>query len=97
MAVLEQVLTERGYEPFEAKMVSSGCGTARLTAWPTPHRQTVCGMNLALLEQAAASPNNTLRPVLDPRPGLCCVVLIRNEEPGTCKRATQLTRHRAGG
>jgi predicted ArsR family transcriptional regulator len=40
------------------------------------HRQTVCGMNLALLERAAVTRGNTLKAVLDPQPGLCCVALF---------------------
>lgn len=46
------------------------------------HRQTVCGMNLALLEQAAASPDGTIKAVLDPGPGLCCVALVRDDAAG---------------
>jgi predicted ArsR family transcriptional regulator len=75
-AVLEQVLAERGYEPFRDEE-----GVIRLRNCPfdclaDAHRQTVCGMNLALLERAAATPGSALKAVLDPRPGLCCVALI---------------------
>jgi predicted ArsR family transcriptional regulator len=75
-AVLEQVLAERGYEPFRDEE-----GVIRLRNCPfdclaDAHRQTVCGMNLALLERAAASPGSSLRAVLDPRPELCCVALV---------------------
>jgi len=75
-AVLEQVLAERGYEPFRDKD-----GVIRMRNCPfdclaDAHRQTVCGMNLALLERAAASPKGTLKAVLDPRPNLCCVALV---------------------
>ena len=88
VAVLEQVLTERGYEPFHDED-----GVIRLRNCPfdrlaDAHRQTVCGMNLALLEQAAASPKSTLRAVLDPRPGLCCVALVR-DDTGKRQRATR--------
>ena len=44
------------------------------------------GMNLALLEQAAASPKNTVKAVLDPRPSLCCVALVHNEQRSKRKR-----------
>ena len=65
-AVLEQVLAERGYEPFRDEE-----GVLRLRNCPfdclaDTHRQTVCDMNLALLEQAATSPRSTLKAVLDP-------------------------------
>jgi predicted ArsR family transcriptional regulator len=75
-AVLEQVLAERAYEPFR-----DDDGVIRLRNCPfdclaDAHRQIVCGMNLALLEQAAASPGSTLKAVLDPRPGLCCVAIL---------------------
>ena len=77
-AVLEQVLAERGYEPFRDED-----GVIRMRNCPfdclaDAHRDTVCGMNLALLEQVAASPKGTLKAVLDPRPGLCCVALVPN-------------------
>ncbi|HEV3364622.1 MAG TPA: transcriptional regulator [Acidimicrobiia bacterium] len=80
LAVLEEVLAERGYEPFH-----DDDGVIRLRNCPfdrlaDAHRQMVCGMNLALLEQAAASPKGTIKAVLDPRPGLCCVALMRTEE-----------------
>ncbi len=76
LTALEQVLAERGYEPFRDEN-----GVIRLRNCPfdclaDAHRQTVCGMNLALLAQAAASPKGTLKAVLDPRPNLCCVVLV---------------------
>ncbi len=89
LAVLEEVLSERGYEPFQDED-----GVIRLRNCPfdrlaDAHRQTVCGMNLALLEQAAASPKGTLTAVLDPRPGLCCVALVRDDQPSKRKRATR--------
>ncbi|MDQ3945794.1 MAG: transcriptional regulator [Actinomycetota bacterium] len=88
VAVLEQVLNERGYEPFHDED-----GVIRLRNCPfdrlaDAHRQTVCGMNLALLEQAAASQKGTLKAALDPRPGLCCVALFRDAS-GKRKRATR--------
>lgn len=87
VAVLEQVLTERGYEPFH-----DGDDVIRLRNCPfdrlaDAHRQTVCGMNLVLLERATGSPRSTRRAVLDPRPGLCCVALIGTEEPKRRRRA----------
>lgn len=84
--LLEQVLAERGYEPFRDEE-----GVIRLRNCPfdclaDAHRQTVCGMNLALLEQAATSPRGTLKAVLDPRPGLCCVALASTSDASRRKR-----------
>jgi predicted ArsR family transcriptional regulator len=76
LTVLEEVLAERGYEPFRDED-----GIIRLRNCPFDcladiHRQTVCGMNLALLAQAAASSTGNLEAVLDPRPDMCCVALV---------------------
>ena len=87
--VLEEVLTERGYEPFhddDGVIRLRNCPFERLAE---AHRQTVCGMNLALLEEAAASPKGTLKAVLDPQPGLCCVALVPNDERSKRRRATR--------
>jgi predicted ArsR family transcriptional regulator len=87
-AVLEQVLAERGYEPFRDDQ-----GVIRLRNCPfdclaDAHRQTVCDMNLALLEQAAASSRGTLKAVLDPNPGLCCVAVLPTADASRRKRAS---------
>ena len=86
LTVLEQVLAERGYEPFR-----DDDGVIRMRNCPfdclaDAHRQTVCGMNLALLAQAAASPKGTLQAVLDPRPDLCCVALVPTAEASRRRR-----------
>jgi predicted ArsR family transcriptional regulator len=86
-AVLEQVLAQRGYEPFQDE-----AGVIRLRNCPfdclaDAHRQTVCGMNLALLERAAAFPGSALTAVLDPRPDLCCVALFPSRD-GTGREPT---------
>lgn len=77
VAALEQVLAERGYEPFrddEGVIRLRNCPFDRLA---DAHRHTVCGMNLALLAEAVATPGGPLlEAVLDPRPGLCCVALL---------------------
>ncbi len=75
--VVQEVLTERGYEPFR-----DGEGAIRLRNCPfdrlaDAHRELICGMNLCLLEEALAGTRGTgLRAVLDPQPGLCCVALV---------------------
>ena len=89
VAVLEQVLAERGYEPFRDEE-----GVIRLRNCPfdclaDAHRQTVCGMNLALLERAAAFRGSSLKAVLDPRPELCCVALLPSCDGSRRKRAAE--------
>jgi len=37
--------------------------------------------------QAVASPQGTVKAVLDPRPGLCCVTLIGDDDTGPRKRS----------
>jgi predicted ArsR family transcriptional regulator len=81
-AVLEEVLSERGYEPFhddEGAVRLRNCPFDRLA---DSYRQTVCGMNLAMLQEAAVSAGGTLEAVLDPRPGTCCVAFIRRDDSG---------------
>lgn len=71
MAALEA----NGYEPEES------AGEIRLRNCPfhylaTEHRQLVCGMNLALIEGVVAGLGvEGATPVLDPKPGMCCVAL----------------------
>jgi predicted ArsR family transcriptional regulator len=79
---LSAVLREHGFAPFAA-----ADGVIRLRNCPFHHlavqdRETVCGMNLALVEGVAAGLGAAgLRPVLDPRPEHCCVaVRDRTEE-----------------
>ncbi|MEB8342944.1 helix-turn-helix transcriptional regulator [Streptomyces endophyticus] len=71
---LVDVLTERGYQPFWDE------GTLRLRNCPfhalsEEFPALICGMNLALLEGIAPA---TWSPVMDPRPGGCCVALSRS-------------------
>jgi predicted ArsR family transcriptional regulator len=76
LASLLAVLTEQGYEP------ELTAGELRLRNCPfhalvEEHKQLVCGMNFALLEGVVSGlgvPGT--RPVLAPRPGLCCVSLL---------------------
>ncbi len=45
------------------------------------HRPLVCGMNLALIEGVVAGLDAAgVRPVLDPKPGMCCVALKLREK-----------------
>jgi predicted ArsR family transcriptional regulator len=67
-------LGERGFHP-----ITSG-GEVRLANCPfgalsSEFRDVVCGMNLALLEGVAQGAGlRHLRPVMDRKPGMCCVV-----------------------
>jgi predicted ArsR family transcriptional regulator len=80
LAAVRQALAARGYEPHDA-----GDGTIRLRNCPfdriaAQHRQLVCGANHAMLQaltdQVDGDPP-TVRAVLDPQPGRCCVTLTR--------------------
>lgn len=80
------VLTEHGFEPFR----DSG-GTIRLRNCPfrqlaAEHPAVVCGMTLALVDgvitgvlprdpETTRAALTSLHPVLEPRPGCCCVAL----------------------
>jgi predicted ArsR family transcriptional regulator len=73
---VESVLARQGYEPCRG-----GDGIIRLRNCPfhqlaERHREVVCGMNLTLVEGLVEGLGaDGWRPVLDPRPGYCCVAL----------------------
>jgi len=68
-------LAANGYEPVRAT------GVIRLHNCPfhalvNEHKELVCGMNLALMEGVVEGLDLPgVRPVLDPKPGMCCVTL----------------------
>jgi predicted ArsR family transcriptional regulator len=72
----ESVLGGHGFEPWHDED-----GTVRMRNCPfhqlaARHPGLVCGMNLALIEGLVAGLGASgLRPVLDPGPGRCCVVI----------------------
>ncbi|HET6750680.1 MAG TPA: helix-turn-helix domain-containing protein [Actinomycetes bacterium] len=79
LGAVRQALATRGYEPYDDD------GTIRLRNCPfdriaAQHRQLVCGANHAMLQaltdQVDGDPP-TVRAVLDPQPGRCCVTLTR--------------------
>ena len=81
LAAVRQALAARGYEPYD-----DPDGTIRLRNCPfdriaAQHRQLVCGANHAMLQaltdQVDGDPP-TVRAVLDPQPGRCCVTLTRD-------------------
>jgi predicted ArsR family transcriptional regulator len=73
---VEGALTRQGYEPCRG-----GDGVIRLRNCPfhqlaEQHREVVCGMNLTLIEGLVEGLGvDDWHPVLDPRPGYCCVAL----------------------
>jgi predicted ArsR family transcriptional regulator len=75
-AGLEVALARHGYEPRRGDD-----GVIRLRNCPfhqlaEHHKDVVCGMNLGLIEGIVAGLGaDCLRPVLDPRPGHCCVAI----------------------
>jgi predicted ArsR family transcriptional regulator len=80
LAALRQVLAARGYEPYE-----DADGSIRLRNCPfnriaAHHRDLVCGANHAMLQGLTdhLDGDPPVRAVLDPQPGRCCVVLIRD-------------------
>ena len=79
-AAVRQALAARGYEPYDGPG-----GTIRLRNCPFDriagqHRQVVCGANHAMLKALVDRVDGdppTVRAVLDPQPGRCCVTLTR--------------------
>ncbi|WP_037370619.1 helix-turn-helix transcriptional regulator [Amycolatopsis orientalis] len=77
LAAAKELLAARGYEPRLDDDV------LRLVNCPfhvlsQRHPGLVCGMNLALLEGLLEEAEG-LRPRMDPRPGLCCVIVERSK------------------
>jgi predicted ArsR family transcriptional regulator len=77
LAAVRQVLVSRGYEPHD-----DAGGTIRLRNCPfdrivARHPELVCGANLAMVEALTdqLSGDQAIRPMLDPKPGRCCVAL----------------------
>jgi predicted ArsR family transcriptional regulator len=68
-------LAANGYEPEQT------VGEIRLRNCPfhalaVEHKELVCGMNLALIEGVVSGLDIPgVKPVLDPKPGMCCVAL----------------------
>jgi len=80
---VESALTRQGEEPCR-----DGDGISRLGNCPfhqlaERHREVVCGMNLTLVEGLVEGLGaDGWRPVLDPRPGYCCVALGSEQHRG---------------
>ena len=80
LAALGQALVARGYEPYDEPD-----GTIRLRNCPfdriaAHHRELVCEANHAMLQALTdqVGGEQSVRTVLDPQPGRCCVTLTRN-------------------
>jgi predicted ArsR family transcriptional regulator len=76
---VEGALGAHGYEPWrgEDAIRLRNCPFHQLAA---QHRDVVCGMNLALIDGLVTGLSASgLRPVLDPRPGYCCVAIGASE------------------
>ena len=80
LAALRRALASRGYEPHD-----DADGAIRLRNCPfdriaAHHRDLVCGANHAMLQGLTdhLDGDPPVRAVLDPQPGRCCVVLIRD-------------------
>jgi predicted ArsR family transcriptional regulator len=73
---VKSVLTQQGYEPCgddDGVIRLRNCPFHQLTE---RHKEVVCGMNLALVEGLVEGLGaDGRRPVLDPRPGYCCVAI----------------------
>lgn len=69
------VLAARGYEP-EQTAAAVRLHNCPFHALASRHRELECGMNLALLEGVVDVVDRPgTKPVLDPKPGMCCVAL----------------------
>lgn len=81
---MRAVLTEHGFEPFadeDGSMALRNCPFHQLAE---RHREIVCTMNLALLEGVASAIGaDDARPVLEPVPGRCCVVVRTGQQPAS--------------
>lgn len=82
---LVEALVAQGYEP-ELEGSELRLRNCPFHALVSAHTQLVCGMNLALLEGVVAGLQMPgTRPVLAPRPDLCCVCIEVGVEPPATK------------
>jgi predicted ArsR family transcriptional regulator len=73
---LETVLAGYGYQPERRDDDTMRLRNCPFHLLARAHRDTVCAMNLALIEGVTAGLNTgPLRPLLDPQPGQCCVII----------------------
>jgi predicted ArsR family transcriptional regulator len=75
-ADLGEALARHGYEPWRGDDRVIRMRNCPFHQLAEQHRDVVCGMNLGLIEGLLAGLSaGGLRPVLDPRPGHCCVAI----------------------
>ena len=77
---MRAVLTEHGFEPFAAEDGSLALRNCPFHQLAEHHRETVCTMNLALLEGVATGIGADVQPALEPVPGRCCVVVRTGQQ-----------------
>jgi predicted ArsR family transcriptional regulator len=77
---LTNLLAQRGYTPRIAndEIRMKNCPFHHLVC---EHRELVCGLNLALLDELVGTLDAGYRAELDPTPDFCCVVLRRDTPP----------------
>ena len=77
---LEAVLAGHGYEPERGDDDVTRLRNCPFHRLARQHKETVCAMNLALIEGVTAGlAASALRPVLDPQPGYCCVTISADQ------------------
>jgi predicted ArsR family transcriptional regulator len=77
---MQAALRARGFEPCLDKTGTTWLRNCPFHQLAVRHPDLICGMNLALIEGLAAGLNAAgLRPVLDPGPGRCCVVISQGQ------------------
>src|SRR5215469_7627914 len=84
-AGLEEALAEHGYEPRRGHDDVIRLRNCPFHQLAEQHRDVTCGMNLGLIQGIVAGLGaDGLHPVLDPRPGHCCVAIEQSnrEESG---------------
>ncbi len=90
---VEEALGACGYEPWRGEDDSIRLRNCPFHQLAAQHRDVVCGMNLALIDGLVTGLSATgLRPVLDPRPGCCCVA-IRASGPGAASQPAAPREH----
>jgi predicted ArsR family transcriptional regulator len=77
---LIDLLAQRGYAPCTVndEIRMRNCPFHHLV---DEHRELVCGLNLALLDELVGAVDAGYRAELDPTPDFCCVVLRRDTPP----------------
>jgi predicted ArsR family transcriptional regulator len=80
---LEPLLSGMGYEPHPAPGQSIDLSNCPFHELADEDRDTVCPMNLALLQGITDVASGSYTPMPEQRAGFCCVRLIPGEVPGT--------------